>query len=136
MGSSRVLYAKTSNRINLSRFITISAILCVIAYLVTATATIPIISLIGCAVCGLSVGIMWPGTYSLATQRIPNVSVSMFALLAIAGDLGCLAGPTLTGWIADIFDNDLKISFLICTTFPIFILVFGLWIKAKTKEKR
>lgn len=135
MGSARVFYAKTSKRINLSRFIIVSAILCIVAYLVTAIAPIPIISLIGCAVCGLSVGIMWPGTYSLATERIPNVSVSMFALLAVAGDLGCLTGPTLAGWIADMFNNDLKLSFLVCTAFPILILVFGLWIKAKTKRK-
>jgi MFS family permease len=135
MGTARVFYAKTSDRINLSRFISISAALCVVAYIVTAISPIPLLSLISCAICGLSVGIMWPGTYSLAAERLPNVTVSMFAILAIAGDLGCLVGPTLAGWIADIFDNNLKLSFLICTIFPIFILVFGLWIKAKTKEK-
>lgn len=136
MGGARVLYAKTSNRINLSRFIAISAALCVVAYVVTAISPIPLLSLISCAVCGLSVGIMWPGTYSLAAERLPNVTVSMFAILAIAGDLGCLVGPTLAGWLADMFGNNLKLSFLICTVFPIFILIFGLLIKAKTKEKR
>jgi fucose permease len=134
MGGARVLYAKTSNRINLSRFIAISAALCVAAYLITALSPQPIVSLIGCAVCGLSVGIMWPGTYSLAAKKLPSISVSTFALLAVAGDLGCLVGPTFAGWIADIFGNDLKLSFLICTVFPIFILIFGLWIKAKTKN--
>lgn len=134
MGSARVLYAKTSNRINLSRFIAISSALCVITYIVTALSPIPLLSLIGCAVCGLSVGIMWPGTYSLAALELPNINVSTFALLAVAGDLGCLVGPTMAGWIADIFNNNLKLSFLICTVFPIFILIFGFWIKAKTKN--
>ena len=78
---------------------------------------------------------MWPGTYSLAAERMPNVNVRMFALLAVAGDLGCLVGPTLAGWIADIFGNNLKLSFLLCTAFPIFILIFGLLIKKKTTIK-
>ena len=77
---------------------------------------------------------MWPGTYSLAAERMPNVNVRMFALLAVAGDLGCLVGPTLAGWLADIFGNDLKLSFLICTVFPILILVFGFMIKRKINK--
>lgn len=134
MGFARVLYAKTSTRINLSRFIAISATLCVVTYLVTSLSPIPLLSLIACALCGLSVGIMWPGTYSLAAERMPNVNVRMFALLAVAGDLGCLVGPTLAGWLADIFGNDLKLSFLICTVFPILILVFGFMIKTKINK--
>lgn len=134
MGSARVLYAKTSTKINLSRFIAVSATLCVVTYLVTSLSPIPLISLIACALCGLSVGIMWPGTYSLATESMPNVNVTMFALLAVAGDLGCLVGPTLAGWIADIFGNNLKLSFLLCTAFPIFILIFGLMIKRKINK--
>ncbi len=135
MGCSRVLYAKTSTKINLSRFIAISAALCVVTYLVTSLSPIPLLSLIACALCGLSVGIMWPGTYSLATESMPNVNVTMFALLAVAGDLGCLVGPTLAGWIADIFGNNLKLSFLLCTAFPIFILIFGIMIKRKINIK-
>ena len=136
MGSARVFYAKNSERIKLERFMLISAILCLGSYLLTALAAPPIISLLGCALCGLSVGIMWPGTYSLATQRMPG-DVRMFALLALGGDIGCLAGPTAAGWIAEAFGNDLKLSFLISAIFPIAIIliVIALYGKKSVKNK-
>lgn len=131
MGSARVFYAKCSEKIRLERFMLISAVLCLGSYLLSALAAPPIISLLGCALCGLSVGIMWPGTYSLAAKKIPFGGVRMFALLALAGDIGCLVGPTGAGWIADAAGENLKISFLICTIFPIAIIsiiisIFGI----------
>ena len=136
MGSARVFYAKNSERIKLERFMLISAILCLGSYLLTALAAPPMISLLGCALCGLSVGIMWPGTYSLATQRMPG-DVRLFALLALGGDIGCLAGPTAAGWIAEAFGNDLKLSFLISAIFPIAIIliVISLYGKKSVKNK-
>ena len=122
MGSARVFYAKCSEKIRLERFMLISAVLCLVSYLLSALAAPPIISLLGCALCGLSVGIMWPGTYSLAAKKIPFGGVRMFALLALAGDIGCLVGPTGAGWIADAAGENLKLSFLICTIFPIAII--------------
>lgn len=135
MGGTRVFYAKKSERLDLSKFIAVSAVLCVVTYLITSISPIPIVSLIGCALCGLSVGIMWPGTYSLATERMNGGSVAMFALLAVAGDLGCLAGPTMAGWIADAFGNNLKLSFLICSIFPAAILALSIVMRQKFKKK-
>jgi MFS family permease len=80
------------------------------------------LSLLGCALCGLSVGIMWPGTYSLATERIDFGGVRMFALLALAGDTGCIVGPSIAGGVAELFGNDLQVSFLFSALFPIVIL--------------
>jgi len=139
MGSSRLFYGKTGGKLKLTRFITVSSVICVISYLVTALSPHPLMSLVGCAVCGLSVGIMWPGTYSLATATLTNGGVRMFAMLAIAGDLGCLAGPTAAGWIAEAFGNDLKISFLFCTISPVSIILlmqYVLRIRKKIKSKK
>lgn len=140
MGIARTVYGKSGGRINLLQFITYSSVLCIISYLIAALApaSVPLVALIGCALCGLSVGIMWPGTYSLASVKMPWGGVKMFALLAMAGDLGCLVGPTAAGWIAEACGNNLKISFLIATVFPIFILLmtaFGLRGKRSAKNK-
>ena len=122
MGLARVIYAKFSTKLNLSKLMIVSASLCVISYLVTAFSPLPILSLVGCAVCGFSVGIMWPGTLCMATEKIPGGGVKMFALLALAGDAGCTLGPTAAGWIAEAFGNNLKISFVFSTVFPAIII--------------
>ncbi len=137
MGIARVVYGTSGGRINLLRFIVLSAVLCVISYLIAALAPIPLVALVGCALCGLSVGILWPGTYSLAAARIPSGGIRMFAFLAMAGDIGCLVGPTAAGWIAEACGNNLKISFLISVLFPLGILLvirFGLKRKKKTNQ--
>ena len=133
MGSARVFYGIQGGRIKLSRFITISAVLCVASYLLTSLSPYPLLSLIGCAVCGLSVGIMWPGSYSIAAENISTRGVRMFALLAIAGDLGCLAGPTLAGWLAELWQGNMKPAFLICTVFPLTIVILMLTTKKARK---
>lgn len=139
MGLTRVFYAFCAKKIKLPIFFAISAIGCALAYLITALAPIPLISLLGCAVCGLSIGIMWPGTYSLATQSISFGGVRMFAMLALAGDLGCTIGPSFTGFIAELLGNNLKISFLFAAIFPIVILTlipFIMFYNKKSKNKR
>ena len=125
MGLSRVGYAFSGGRIKLHSMIVASAVLCVFCFLVTALSPIPLVALIGCALCGLAVGILWPGTYSLASQKISFGGVKMFAYLALAGDIGCLVGPTAAGWIAEAFGNDLKVSFLLATVFPVLILLMA-----------
>ena len=124
MGTARVIYAKYSERMNLSKFMLISAILCIVSYLIAALSKQPIVSLLGCALCGFSVGIMWPGTLCLATGSIPHGGVKMFALLALAGDAGCTLGPSAVGIIASFFGDDLKISFLFSIIFPALMILF------------
>ena len=135
MGSVRTFYGRSGGRLSLSRFILVSSLLCVISYLIAALSPYPILSLVGCALCGLSVAIMWPGTYSLASSHIPFGGVRMFALLAMAGDIGCLVGPTAAGWIAELFGNDLRAAFLMAAIFPLMIiLLITLGLKQKTKK--
>ena len=123
MGSARVFYGRSSGKIKLTKFIVISAILCIVSYLLAALSPYPLLALVGCALCGLATGIMWPGTYSLASAKIPGGGVRMFAILAMAGDLGCLAGPTAAGWIAEACGDRLQVSFLISIIFPVIILI-------------
>jgi MFS family permease len=135
MGISRVIYAKFSHVLDLRNYIFYSSIVCVFAYLIAAFSPSPILSLICCALCGLSSGMMWPGTYSLATGRIPNMGMQVFALLALGGDLGCALGPAAAGWIAEFFGNDLKIAFGISAIFPLVIVFLLLLYVRNRKEK-
>jgi MFS family permease len=123
MGSARIFYAANSHRIGLKKGIFVSASICVVSYLIAIFSPIPIISLLGCAMCGVGSGMLWPGTYSIATNRLPKGGVPMFGLLALAGDLGCLTGPYLTGMMSTAFDGNLKMGFLFSLIFPITLMV-------------
>ncbi len=123
MGFARVFYAANSSRIGLKKGIFISAGICVISYLIAIFSPIPIISLLGCAMCGVGSGMLWPGTYSIATNRLPKGGVPMFGLLALAGDLGCLSGPYLTGMMSTAFDGNLKYGFLCSLIFPVTLMI-------------
>ena len=99
-----------------------SAVLCVICYGVTALSASPVISLIGCAVCGFSVGIFWPGTFSIAAMKLPTAGTAMYAFMALAGDIGCSGGPTVVGMVANANENNLKMGLLVAMIFPVVIL--------------
>lgn len=133
MGSARAFYGKFGDRINLDKFMLGSSILCVLSYLCISLAPFPFLSLIGCAVCGLSVGIMWPGGYSKAAALLRNGGTAMFALLALAGDLGCLAGPTLVGYVSSAASDNLKTGILSAIIFPL-LLILGIILLKSDKE--
>lgn len=122
MGTSRAFYGKFGERLNLDRFMAGSSILCIASYLTIVFVPVPAVSLIACAICGLSVGIMWPGTFSKASASLPAGGTAMFALLALGGDLGCSGGPTLVGMISGAMDDNLKAGILFAVIFPILLL--------------
>ncbi|MCM1124577.1 MAG: MFS transporter [Eubacterium sp.] len=123
MGTARAFYGKYGDRINLDRFMIYSSILCIFAYLGISLLQIPQLSLICCAICGLSVGIMWPGSFSKAAQALPKGGTVMFALLALGGDVGCSGGPTLVGFISSRLNGNLKAGILVGIVFPILLLI-------------
>ncbi len=123
MGTARLIYGKLGEKINLVRFIITSGILCVGAYLLTSLSGIPFLSLIGCGICGFSVGIFWPGVFSLAAASLRRGGAGMFALLALAGDIGCSGGPTLVGMITDAAGGNLNTGILAGTAFPLLLLI-------------
>ena len=123
MGISRVIFGKYGERMDLMKFMTGSGILCVICYLLTSLSSNPITGLAGCIICGFSVGIMWPGTISIASKKIPTGGTAMFALLAMAGDLGGSIGPGIVGRITQNTGNNIRIGIGIGLIFPIFLLI-------------
>ena len=135
MGSSRAFYGKFGEKINLDRFMAGSSILCVIAYLMIALLPYPALNLVGCGLCGLSVGIMWPGTFSKASAAMPLGGTAMFALLALAGDLGCSGGPTFAGMVASAAGDNLQRGILCAVIFPALLLAMIFVLRKMRKEK-
>lgn len=122
MGTARLIYGKYGHTLNLDHFMKYSTILCIASYLCIALVPVPVISLFGCAVCGFSVGILWPGTLSKAAVSIKGGGTALYAMLALAGDLGCSGGPTLAGIVSSRCNNDLRIGILAAIVFPILLL--------------
>lgn len=122
MGSARALYGKYGDRIDLNKFMIGSSLLCIGAYLCIALMPGSVFGLVGCAVCGFSVGILWPGTFSKAAAAIPRGGTALFALMALAGDVGCSGGPTLVGMVSSYFSEDLKMGILAAVVFPLLLL--------------
>lgn len=133
MGTSRAFYGKYGEKINLNRFMAGSSILCMAAYLCISLVPSPVFGLVGCAVCGLSVGIMWPGTFSKAAADIPRGGTALFAMMALAGDMGCSGGPTLVGLISSQFHDDLKKGILAALVFP-FLLLMGILMSSSSAK--
>lgn len=137
MGISRMLYGKYGEKIKLEKAMLCSGILCLISYLIISLSPWPILSIIGCALCGFSVGILWPGTFSLASSEIKGGGTAMFALLALAGDIGCSAGPTVVGRISGMFSSNLKIGILYASIFPILLIaaiIINIFFKRSAKN--
>ena len=135
MGTSRAFYGKYGDRMKLDRFMIISSLLCIASYLGISLAPIPILSLISCAICGLSVGIMWPGTFSKAAKALPRGGTAMFALLALGGDLGCSGGPTLVGTVSSLAGENLKLGIFAAGIFPV-LLLLGIGMCNNVKKER
>ncbi len=136
MGIARMLYGKMSSHLQLEKTMLISGILCAVCYLVASLSAFPLIGLAGCAVCGLAVGIMWPGTLSISSQKCPQGGTAMFAFLALAGDLGATVSPALVGRIAEATGSNLKIGLLAATAFPALLIVCILIISNMSKSTK
>ena len=132
MGLSRAVYGRLLNRFSLRTMMLFSGALCAAAYLIVGLVPNPAAVLVGMALCGFSVGIMWPGTFSTAAVEIKNGGTAMFALLALAGDLGCASGPTLAGLVAGALGDNLRLGILSSGVFP-FVLVIALLMLGKKK---
>ena len=122
MGTARTIYGKYGEKVELGRMIFICSLFCILSYLMISLSPNSIISVMGIGLCGFSVGIMWPGTFSLAAASVKGGN-AMFALLALAGDIGCTAGPTLAGLVAEAANDNLKLGILSAIIFPTILAV-------------
>lgn len=130
MAVSRTVYGMLGDKMNLKGFITGSSALLAVSYLVASLAKVPYLSLAGIAFGGLFVGIMWPGVYALAGRNYRGGGTKMFGILALAGDVGCTLGPTLSGVVS----SDIKTGLLVSTVYPVIILVFTLMLVFSSKK--
>lgn len=122
MGIARVLYGKFGEKIDLTKFMLVSGVLCVLSYLFAGLSAMPILGLIGCIICGFSVGIMWPGSISITVPRIPKGGTALFALLAVAGDMGGAFGPSMVGYFSQQAGDNLRVGLLTGCIFPLIML--------------
>lgn len=135
MGISRLLYGKFGEKINLQKTMLCSGILCLISYLIISLSSWPILGLIGCSISGFSVGILWPGTFSISASEIKGGGTAMFAYLALAGDLGCSLGPTVVGRFSGMFNDNIKVGILAASVFPILLIIGIIINKYVQKDK-
>ena len=134
MGLSRVFYGKFGTKLDLTKIMLGCGALCVVCYLLAALSPVSIISLVGCALCGLSVGLMWPGTISISSQKCPKGGTAMFAFLALAGDFGAMVSPAMVGRIADTVNGNLKTGLIFAALFP-FLMILGLILLVRKHKK-
>ena len=134
MATSRLFYGKFGAKIDLNKAMMASALLCVVSYLLIGLTNSPVLGLVGVGLCGLAVGIFWPGTFSTAAASLRSGGTAMFALMALAGDLGCSGGPTLAGAIAGAFGDNLRLGILCAVAFPA-LMILGILLIRRTDAK-
>ena len=122
MGLSRLLYGKYGDKLDLDRFMKLSCVLCILSYLCISFIPVPMVELLGCGLCGFSVGILWPGTFSKAAAALRRGGTLLFAMLALAGDLGCSGGPTLVGFVSSGLGDNLRLGIFAGIIFPVLLL--------------
>ena len=134
MGISRVFFGRFGDRLDLRKFMNLSSLLCIVSYLLATLTSSPGLGLVGCMLCGLSVGIMWPGSFSIAAASMRGGGTGMFALLALAGDIGCGSGPAVVGYAAEKAGGDLKTGLLFAIVFPTLLLILNFSRRTKNEQ--
>lgn len=123
MGLARMLHARIAEKVRLERYILLCAVLCVISYLLAVAPFSPMVNLLGCGLCGFSVGVFWPGVFSMATRQCRLGGTALFGMLALSGDVGCSFGPTLVGLVSGLADEELKVGLCAALIFPLLIIL-------------
>jgi len=130
MGVGRTIYGVYGQKVRLLRVMILSAILCVISYIAASVSQNAAVSLVGCALCGLAVSLMWPGMLSMVAAKYTSGGAAMFGIMAIFGDVGCSVGPWLVGVVSQMCsglgaESALRYGILAATIFPV-IMILGL----------
>lgn len=136
MGITRMVYGKMGEKLDLTKTMLLCAMLCAICYLTASLSASSVAGLVGCALCGLAVGIMWPGTISISSQKCPGGGTAMFAFLALAGDLGATVSPALVGKFAEMTGGNLKMGLLVATVFPVVLTLGLIFLNLKKKHNK
>ncbi len=131
MGIARVLYSVFSHKLKIKKALVLSGLLNLLSYVVIAFSPYAPLTLLFCALCGFSSGILWPGVFSMAAEYFPKGGTALFAFLALAGDAGCSSGPTLTGFVSALFNSNIHAGLLAATVFPLILILSALSVKKK-----
>ena len=134
MGTARAIYGKYGDRIKLEKFMVMSCLLCIAAYLLICLTPWPVVGLLACGICGFSVGIFWPGTFSMSSAAMRRGGSALFCLLALAGDLGCSLGPTVVGFVSSAAGDNMKMGILAAIVFPLLLLACVI-VKKRSKRQ-
>ena len=134
MGISRMLYGKFSEKLDLTKVMLGCGVMCAGCYLLASLSAVPIFGLAGCALCGLAVGIMWPGSIIISSKKCPRGGTAMFAFLALAGDLGAMVSPSMVGTLSEMAGGNLKTGLLVATVFPAVLVIGLLLLKRKVAK--
>lgn len=125
MGLARVIFGARATTTNVARIIMWCLGLCIVSYLLAAFGPWPWLGLVGVIACGFSVGILWPGTFTLSQRVFRRGGTVMFALLALGGDAGAAIGPAVVGQVADA-TGSLADGIAVGTVFPVLMLAGAL----------
>ena len=131
MGLGRLWYGKKGQKLDLSVYMTGAGVLCFLCYLTASMASLPLVAFAGCMVSGLAVGIMWPGSISITSARMPGGGTALFALLALAGDAGGTLGPSLVGIFTGSAGNNIQSGLLAASVFPLLLVLSLLFIRRR-----
>lgn len=130
MGIGRTVYGVWGDRLDLHKALLGTSCLCVLCYAGAAAFTLPILSLLCCSLCGFSISLMWPGVLSRTSAAFPKGGTSMFGVLAVCGDIGCSAGPAITGAVSDLMTRSglsdqigLRAGLLCAVVFPVCMIL-------------
>ena len=134
MGVARAFYGKYGEKIRLEKFMVGCCLLCIASYLIVSLSPWPVLGLLGCGICGFSVGIFWPGTFSLSAAALRRGVSALFCLLALAGDMGCSLGPAVVGMVSGALEDNLKAGILAAVIFPM-LLAVCVWLKKRSREQ-
>lgn len=134
MALSRMIYPKVCERFDLRKIMILSSSLCALCYAISALSQNAFVALVGCGICGFSIGIMWPGTLDLAAKTCTFVGTAFFAMLSLAGDIGCTTGPALVGFVADAFGGSLKTGLLLGIILPVLFVITLLLFKPRKNK--
>ena len=135
MGLGRFWYGKKGQKLDLSAYMMGAGVLCFAAYLTASLSPLPAVAFVGCMVSGLAVGIMWPGSISITSARMPGGGTALFALLALAGDAGGTLGPSLVGLCTRSSENSIQSGLLAASVFPVLLVLSLLLIRRTFKNK-
>lgn len=99
LGLARTLYAKYGK--NISAVLLLGMAGALACYLIIGLSGNVILSMIACIFTGLFTSMLWPGTLILMEEKIPNVGVAAYALMAAGGDFGGSIAPQMLGVVVD-----------------------------------